>query len=94
VLHTLVFPEDPSLRHKVIGSVALGVLVILTIASIDSVQAGGPLSHWGRTLLWVRGSGIQVILDAIRRKASMSLKLIRYTIWTRALLVFLPYLLS
>ena len=47
------------------------------------------MSHWGKTLLWVRESGIQVLVDAVRRKASMNLKLVRYTIWTRALFVFL-----
>ncbi len=71
------------------GSAGLGILLIIVIASIDAARSGGPLSHWGKTLLWVRESGIQVLADAVRRKASMNLRLIRYTIWTKAFLVFI-----
>lgn len=67
----------------------LGVLLILIVASMDAAQAGGPLSHWGKTVLWVRESGISVLADAVRRKISMNFKLIRYTIWTKAFLVFI-----
>lgn len=70
------------------SSAGIGILLIMLIASADAVRAGGPLSHWGKTLLWVYGSGARVLVDAVRRKASMNLKLIRYTIWTKALLVF------
>jgi len=71
------------------GSAGLGILLIIVIAFIDAGQSGGPLSHWGKTLLWVRESGIQVLADAVKRKASMNLRLIRYTIWTKAFLVFI-----
>ena len=74
---------------QVAGLSSFAALLILGIAAIDATQAGGPLSHWGKTLLWVRESGIQVLMDAVQRKTSMNLKLIRYTIWTKALLVFL-----
>lgn len=73
--------------------VSLGILLIMAIASVDARLAGGPLSHWGKTFLWVRESGIQVLLDAVRRKGSMNLKLLRYTIWTRAFLVFVAALI-
>jgi hypothetical protein len=74
--------------YHIASSVGLGILLIIAIASIDARLASGPLSHWGKTLLWARESGIQVLVDVVRRKASMNLKLIRYTIWTRAFLVF------
>lgn len=71
------------------GAAGLGILLIIVIASMDAARSGGPLSHWGKTFLWVRESGIQVLVDAVRRKASMNLRLIRYTIWTKAFLVFI-----
>ena len=67
----------------------LSILIILILALIDAYLKCGPLSHWGRTLLYVNKSGIRVILDTARRKASMNLKLIRHTIWTKAFLVFI-----
>ncbi len=71
------------------GAAGLGILLIIVIASMDAAQSGGPLSHWGKTFLWVRESGVRVLADAVRRKASMNLRLIRYTIWTKAFLVFI-----
>jgi len=88
-----LFIRKPVTWFQVTSLVSLGILLIMAIASVDARLAGGPLSHWGKTLLWVRESGIQVLLDAVRRKGSMNLKLLRYTIWTRAFLVFVAALI-
>ncbi|HXL04387.1 MAG TPA: hypothetical protein PLH34_06265 [Bacillota bacterium] len=93
VIAYALFARKPVTWVQVVSSVCLGILLIMAIAFIDAGLIGGPLSHWGKTLLWVRESGIQVLLDAVRRKASMNLKLVRYTIWTKAFLVFVGALL-
>ncbi|MGE5587393.1 MAG: hypothetical protein ACM3ZO_04160 [Clostridia bacterium] len=68
---------------------ALAVLLVVGIAAVDAVRAGGPVSHWGRTALAVLADGPAALVDAVRRKAALNLKLMRYTIWTRALFAFL-----
>ncbi|MCR4403314.1 MAG: hypothetical protein NUW12_11180 [Firmicutes bacterium] len=72
---------------------ALAVSIVAGIAAIDAVRAGGPVSHWGRTVLAVLADGPATLADVVRRKAAMNLKLIRYTIWTRALFAFLAALI-
>ncbi len=67
----------------------LAVSLVAGIAVADALRAGGPVSHWGRTVLAVRVDGPAALVDVVRRKAAMNLKLIRYTVWTRALFAFL-----
>ncbi|MGE5593457.1 MAG: hypothetical protein ACM3X3_07230, partial [Betaproteobacteria bacterium] len=67
----------------------LALALVVGIAVADASRAGGPVSHWGRTILAVLVEGPGMLTDIVRRKAAMNLKLIRYTVWTRALFAFL-----
>ncbi len=67
----------------------LASILVVGAAFADSLRPGGPVSHWGRTVLLARAGGVGTLVDALRRKAAMNLKLIRYTAWTRALFAFL-----
>lgn len=76
-------------RRELAILAVLAVSLVAGIAVADALRAGGPVSHWGRTVLAVRVDGPAALVDVVRRKAAMNLKLIRYTVWTRALFAFL-----
>ncbi|MDK2930051.1 MAG: hypothetical protein PWR07_182 [Bacillota bacterium] len=76
-------------RRELAILAVLAVSLVAGIAVADALRAGGPVSHWGRTVLAVRVDGPAALIDVVRRKTAMNLKLIRYTVWTRALFAFL-----
>jgi len=71
-------------------------VVLLVIAGVAAVLGGFMFydlhrpeqlqSHIGRNTALVLQGGWPVILDIIRRKSEMNIKLVRYTIWSRILL--------
>lgn len=75
--------------RRIAALAGLGAALVAGIAIADALRAGGPTSHWGRAILAVSAEGPGALADIVRRKAAMNLKLIRYTVWTRALLAFL-----
>ncbi len=88
VAYTLFLGRRVTRREAAVVAV-LALALIAGIAVADALRPGGPVSHWGRAALSVRADGLAALVDIARRKAAMSLKLIRYTVWTRALFAFL-----
>ncbi len=74
-------------------SAAAGLLIFVFVAVIavllNVLVGAGEQSHLGRTLAMVQRDGWQVMGDIISRKASMNLRLFRYSQWSRAFLTFL-----
>ena len=66
-----------------VGSV-LGVLMF-----VDGSNPASEQSHIGQTVQLVAGDGLGVLLLIIKRKLEMNFKLLRYSIWSRALIVAL-----
>ncbi|MCR4418823.1 MAG: hypothetical protein QHH27_07685 [Clostridia bacterium] len=62
------------------------VAVSATAVWWDGAQSVAAQSHFGRALDLVRQQGWPALQEMVARKLSTSLRLIRYTIWTRALL--------
>lgn len=85
----LLFVGRRVTRREVGFLALLALLLVAGVAIADSLRPGGPVSHWGRTVLLARSGGAGALVNAIQRKAAMNLKLIRYTAWTRALFAFL-----
>ncbi|MBS4023839.1 MAG: hypothetical protein KGZ79_15705 [Dethiobacter sp.] len=67
-----------------------GVAVLAVLINLR-VPEGGQ-SHLGRTLFLLNSEGAQALADVAARKASMNVKLFRYSQWSRAFLVFLAVL--
>ncbi|MEW6229466.1 MAG: hypothetical protein AB1700_15475, partial [Bacillota bacterium] len=85
----LLFSGRRVTRRETCLLAVLALLLVLGVATADSLRPGGPVSHWGRTILLARSGGADTLVDAVQRKMAMNLKLIRYTAWTRALFAFL-----
>jgi hypothetical protein len=52
-------------------------------------HTGETVSHLGRTLDLVRSNGLQELWNVILRKTGMNLKLLRWSLWSRALVLLL-----
>ncbi|TDA69647.1 MAG: hypothetical protein D9V47_05190 [Clostridia bacterium] len=74
-------------RVALAGVAVFAVLIGMSLA--DARRAVEVQSHFGRTWELIGSEGVGPILDIAARKAAMNLKLIRYTIWSRVLLVAL-----
>ncbi|NLG78945.1 MAG: hypothetical protein GX492_03845 [Firmicutes bacterium] len=85
----VLYLERRVTRRELAILALLAVSLVAGIAVADALRAGGPVSHWGRTVLAMRVEGPAALVDVVRRKAAMNLKLVRYTVWTRALFAFL-----
>ncbi|UNC91471.1 hypothetical protein [Candidatus Contubernalis alkaliaceticus] len=70
----------------VVGAAAIFImsLVLLNLKGQD-----GFVSHVGQAMVLVSREGISEVLDILTRKGAMNLKLLRYSLWSRVLLVFL-----
>lgn len=59
-------------------------LVLGTLMLIDNLRSPAEQSHIGRTVHAIRTEGAAAIYNIIQRKLAMNLRLIRYSIWSRA----------
>lgn len=64
-------------------------LVLGTLMIIDHQNPGEEQSHIGQTVALLRRDGIKALQMIIVRKLAMNLKLMRHSLWSRALLVAL-----
>ena len=80
-------------RKITIKEMAYGALltacVILILATFDITRVENVQSHVGKTIELIRNNGVLVIKDTIFRKLATNIRVFRYTIWTRILVVFL-----
>lgn len=56
---------------------------------LNSATAEAPVSHLGRTLELVRSDGLPELWKIALRKLEMNIKLIRYSLWSRVLFLFI-----
>lgn len=68
----------------VCAAVVLGVFTVLDGANSPAVQ-----SHFGQTAELLRRDGVGAVVPIIRRKLEMNLRLLRVSIWSKALIVTL-----
>lgn len=86
--YILMFEKEK--RFKIIlisGTVLTFILALITIS--DAYGWVGERSHFGQTINLIKETGISAFFTILSRKLSMNLKLLRWTIWTRVLLVFI-----
>lgn len=69
------------------------VAVLVGVSLIDAWRAVEVQSHFGRTWQLIGNEGWAQALDIAIRKVTMNLKLIRYSVWSRILLVALGTLM-
>lgn len=94
LLMLLLFsPKKRSRRRIILIALAGAILVVTVVGANDLFKATGDQSHIGRLAANIRQNGVRVAAPIILRKARMNLKLLEYTIWTKALLSFLAVLL-
>lgn len=78
--------------RRVVLILGVSALVIIASTLFDLyLNPGGP-SHLGKAVQMVDANGLSEALAIIRRKASMNLKLFRYSVWSRAFVIALAVL--
>ena len=71
----------------------LGACLVLGLfAFLDQANPSAQQSHFGQTAELFRRDGWEALLMIVRRKVEMNLRLLRYSIWSRALLATLAVL--
>lgn len=87
----IAFPLAWILRHRVSMSRVLmaGGLVLLVTLGLNLYPVAGIGSHVGRAIRALLQGNWSVILQIIQRKVAMNLRLMRYSIWSKGLLVAL-----
>jgi len=84
-LTTLLLKYNLKLRMKHILVLGVGIAIALVILFFV-VGPHNPPSHISQTIEVVKAGGMKSIFSIIGRKLSMNYKLLKYTVWTRALL--------
>src|SRR5690554_591097 len=78
-----------SRRRLILTAVTGAVLIAVVLGLIDLMHSTGDQSHIGRFFFNIRQNGPKAAIPIILRKLRMNLKLLEYTIWTKAFLSFL-----
>lgn len=71
-----------------VALLAAAAAMLLLIAALDGLGAAPP-SHVGRALADARRGGAGLLVQTVARKVALNIRLVRYTIWSRVLLVTL-----
>jgi len=78
--------------RRVVLVLGASALVVIASTLFDLyLNPGGP-SHLGKAVQMVDANGLSEAFAIIRRKASMNLKLFRYSVWSRAFVIALAVL--
>ncbi len=80
-------------RNTLLCAAGIGVLFIAALVLLNFKGEDGVISHVGRTMALVSREGIKEVVGIIIRKGSMNLKLLRWSLWSRILLVFLSLMI-
>ncbi|MBE3589393.1 MAG: hypothetical protein IMW98_01030 [Firmicutes bacterium] len=75
--------------RTVLWTAAAAVAAALAVVWWDAHAGVQAASHVGRAVAAVRAGGWTVLGDIVQRKAEMNLRLFRYTVWSRGLVVSL-----
>lgn len=81
-------PVSRSRRTTLLVSGAL-VLLVAVVAATDVLRAPADRGHLGLVFHELTGGSVDVVTALIRRKLAMNLRLLRWTVWTRALMASL-----
>lgn len=76
-----------TVKELVCGAI-LTTCIILLLVYFDITRVENTQSHVGKTIELIKNNGIFVIKDTIQRKLSANIRIFKYTIWTRILVVF------
>ncbi len=68
-----------------------GVAVMGILLWLNFPTPGREISHWGSSMAAISQGGVREITDILVRKASMGVRLLRYSYWSR---VFISFLLA
>lgn len=85
----ITFAQKRIRWHTVVTVALATILVLGVLMLIDSANSHGEQSHIGQTVELVRRDGPAALVLIIIRKLSMNLKLLRYSMWSNALIVAL-----
>ncbi len=85
---TLIWISGVKISWKKIAAIlAVALVAIFTLALVDAYLLGGQSSHLGRVFSVAGKGDLQQAYYILLRKISVNMKLIRYTIWSRVILV-------
>lgn len=84
----MVLYYDPAIKKAFIYA-AIGMVVSFSIVLVFNLLSENFESHLGNMVYMIKSSGLEYAVNIISRKAAMSMKLIRYTIWSRVFIIIL-----
>ena len=85
---TLLALAGKRLNLRTVLALVLATVVVLTaLMIVDDANSQGEQSHIGQTVKLIRRDGLSAILLIIVRKLNMNLRLLRYSMWSNALVV-------
>lgn len=75
--------------RRVISALLLLMALLVGVFLLDNIGGADAQSHMGQTVKLIRENGIKELFIIFKRKISMNIKLIRYTIWSKVFLTSL-----
>jgi len=85
----LPFLQRPALPGGLLLPAVFLLAAFFLLFYLNVPRSGETISHLGRTWELVRAGGIGELGDVFIRKAEMNLKLVRFSLWSRSLLLFI-----
>jgi len=76
-------------KPLVYGGLGIALAALLAAAGVWDASRGPEAAHWGRFLAAVHQEGWQTAADAVARKVQLNVRLFRFTIWSRVLVLSL-----
>ncbi|WP_324716938.1 hypothetical protein U7230_01215 [Carboxydochorda subterranea] len=79
--------KGPDLLGRVLWGVAAGMALVLALGGWDALQPRPMQAHWGQALVASQEAGPGYLLEIARRKLALNVRLIRYSMYTRIMVV-------